>query len=170
MTDRYEPTEAEQEEFRRRLDGVIYWALRQVHDEEGEDVALALARRMDRGQWRLMTQVDVDSDGQPDVDTLWFRVDLQFGERWVELVAARWTALGVPPEGAREEARMTALQHGYGIPDDLSELDSPSTYLGGGVMEGAAFWLGRLSAALYQTQTNRRGTSRRDRLPGCNSA
>ena len=124
---RYRPSDAEQEEFGRRLDDVICWALRRVHEEEGEDVALALAQRMDRRQWRLMTRVDVDGNGEPDLDTLWFRVELQFGDRWVELVAARWSALGVPPEGAREEARMTALQHGFGIPDTPAELfDSPS--------------------------------------------
>ena len=66
-------------------------------------VAVALADEIDAGRRRLMTRVEISGeDGQPDIETL----------------------RSVSPEGAREEARMTALQHGFGIPDDLSELDS----------------------------------------------
>jgi hypothetical protein len=55
------------------------------------------------------------------------RVEVEWcGGEWVELVAAHRRALGVSEESARDEARWTALQHGYGVPDDLSGLDSPS--------------------------------------------
>ena len=67
-----------------------------------------------------MTSVNVDGDGEPDAETLWYRVEVEVENGWVELCEARWSALGVSPEGAAEEARWTAMQHGFGVPDDLS--------------------------------------------------
>ena len=73
-----------------------------------------------------MTRVDVDQDGEPDVSTLWFRVKVEVENKRVELCAARWPVLGVSEESARDEAKWTALQNGFNLPDDLSGLDSPS--------------------------------------------
>ena len=117
----------EQDEFRRRLQALIVWALQQLRDQAGEDIALAIADQLDRQRWRLMTRVNVDQDGEPDVESLWFHVDVQVGNGWLELCSARWTVFGVSEESAREEARWTAMQHGFGVPDDPSALtDSPS--------------------------------------------
>jgi hypothetical protein len=129
MTDsrRYRPPSDEEDEFARQLRELIVWALGQARDQHGVEIARAVARQLDRGRWRLMTRVHVDRDGEPDVDSLWYRVVVQGADGWVELCEARWPALGVSEESAREEARMTAMQHGYGVPSDLAGLtDSPS--------------------------------------------
>ena len=124
---RYRPTNDEREEFARRLREVIDWALRELAEQSGHQVALATAALLDRGKWRLMTSVDADRNGEPLPETLWYRVEVEVSNGWVELVEARWSALGVSEESARDEARWTALQNGLGVPDDLSGLDSPST-------------------------------------------
>jgi hypothetical protein len=72
---------------------------------------------------RATLAVELLGDDQPDRGpgrgrVVWRRVGA--------LVAAHRRALGVSEESARDEARWTALQHGYGVPDDLSGLDSPS--------------------------------------------
>ena len=89
-------------------------------------VALATADLLDRGKWRLMTDVNVDRDGEPLPDSLWYRVEVEVSTGWVELVEARASPLGVSEESARDEAKWTALQNGLGVPDDLSGLGSPS--------------------------------------------
>ena len=124
---RYRPPSDEEDEFSSRLREIMDWAVQQIAAEH-PTIGLVVAEQLDRGNWRLMTRVDLDPDDQPDVDTLWFRVEVEwYGGEWVELVAAHWRALGVSEESARDEARWTALQNGIGLPDDLSGLDdSPS--------------------------------------------
>ena len=124
---RYRPDRDEEREFWRKLDEVIVWSLHKLREQEGQQIAEAVAERLDRRQFRLMTSVDIDRNGEPDIDSLSYRVEVAISDGWLKLVEARWPALGVSEEGAREEARMTLMQHGYGIPDDLSKLlDPPS--------------------------------------------
>jgi len=124
---RYRPADDEGEEFARRLREVIHWALRELGEQAGHHVALATADLLDRGKWRLMTNVSVGRDGDPLPDSLWYRVEIEVSNGWVELVEARWSALGVSEQSARDEAKWTALQNGLGVPDDLSGIDgSPS--------------------------------------------
>ena len=120
------PADDEGEEFARRLREVINWALQELGEQAGHPVALATADLLDRGKWRLMTNVDVGPDGEPLPDTLWYRVEVPISTGWVELVEAHWSALGVSEESAADEAKWTALQNGIGVPADLSGLDPPS--------------------------------------------
>jgi len=124
---RYRPPSDEEDEFSSRLREIMDWAVQQIAAEH-PTIGLVVAEQLDRGNWRLMTRVDLDPDDQPDVDTLWFRVEVEwYGGEWVELVAAHWRALGASRESATDEARWTLMQHGYGLPDDASGLeDSPS--------------------------------------------
>ena len=123
---RYRPPSDEEDEFWRRLREVMVGALQEIGAEQPA-IGLVVAEQLDRGNWRLMTRADLDADDQPDLATLWYRVDVEWCGEWVELVAAHWRALGVSEESARDEARWTALQNGIGLPDDLSGLDdSPS--------------------------------------------
>ena len=123
---RYRPTNDEQEEFGRRLHDLIVWALLQLKEQFGEDAAVAVADLMEQGRYRLMTRLDIGEDGLPDVESLWFAVEVEWFGAWIELVEARWSVFGISEESAREEARWTALQNGIGVPADLSGLDSPS--------------------------------------------
>jgi hypothetical protein len=86
-----------------------------------------MAQQFEDGQWRLMTELDFDADKQPIPGSLKFRVDIHVPsiDEWEEFAAIKPWVLGVSPAVEAEEARMTALQHGIGIPDDLSELGDP---------------------------------------------
>jgi len=99
-----------------------------VADQAGPELAVAIAQRLDAGEWQLRTTVDLGDDRQPDPLTLRFHVLVEADNGLLELCSAKWTALGVPEASAREEARWTAPQNGFGVPDDGSELtDPPST-------------------------------------------
>jgi hypothetical protein len=121
------PTADEMEEFWLRLRLIIEGGLKRAAALYGTETALAMARQIDAGEWQLMTEVDVDADKQPIPGSLKFRVDIYlpgFGV-WEEFLAVKAWVLGVSPELEAAEAAMTALQHGVGIPDDLSGLDDP---------------------------------------------
>jgi hypothetical protein len=126
----YRPSGDEKRQFAARLDELIMWGLANLKEQEGVQTAVAVAEQLDRRQFRLRTRVDLDSNGEPNLDTLWYRVEVLFMGGWRELVEAQWTAFGISETGAREEAAMTAFQNGYGsvdVPDDISSItDSPS--------------------------------------------
>jgi len=122
----YRPTDDEGKEFARRLREIMGAAVLSVADQAGVELAVAIAQRLDAGEWQLRTTVDLDGDRQPDPSTLRFHFLVEADNGLLELCSAKWTALGVAEESAREEARWTALQNGLGVPDDLSGLDSPS--------------------------------------------
>lgn len=106
------------------------WGLANVQEQDGLQTAVAVAEQLDRRQFRLRTRIDLDANGVPDLDTLWYLVEVFFAGGWRELVEAKWSAFGISEAGAREEAQMTMLQNGYGtvdVPDDLSSLTDPPT-------------------------------------------
>jgi hypothetical protein len=118
------PSREETEQFWTKLHEVISWALHRLKEQEGEGIALAVADRLDRRELRVMTECDIDGDGEPVLGSLWYRVDVRTDQGgWIELCKAHSQVLGVSEENARDEIRMTALQHGIGIPDDASSLD-----------------------------------------------
>jgi hypothetical protein len=119
------PSPEEHNEFWRKLHDVITWALHELKDQEGEEVARAVAEQLDRREFRIRTRCDLDAHDEPQVDSLWYRVEVRIADDWLELVEARWPALGVSEEHAREEIRMTMLQNGIGIPDDASSITDP---------------------------------------------
>jgi hypothetical protein len=120
-----EPTDAEMEESWLRLRLIIDRGLERIAALHGAETSLAMGRQFATGQWRLRTEIDLDADKKPVPGSLRFLVDIHVPSiaDWEEFAAIRPSALGVPAHLAEEEARMTALQHGIGIPDDLSELD-----------------------------------------------
>jgi hypothetical protein len=118
------PSREENEAFWTKIQNVIDWALLQLKEQQGEGIARAVAQRLDDRQWRLMTEVDVNADGEPVLGSLWYKVEVRTDQGgWIELCKAHSQVLGVSEENARDEIHMTALQHGIGIPDDLSGLD-----------------------------------------------
>jgi hypothetical protein len=122
-----EPTPAEGEEFRRRLHAVIARGLKRVAAREGAETAVAMAQQFDAGNYRVATEVDLDDDQKPVPGSLMFRIDIWVpsADEFVWFAIAKASALGVSPEMEASEAAMTLLQHGIGVPDDLSELDDP---------------------------------------------
>jgi hypothetical protein len=129
-TNPYRPSDDEQRQFAAKLDDLIMWGLAKLKEQAGPEAAVAVAEQFDRRQYRLRTRVDLDANDEPDLDTLWYLIEVFFAGGWHELVEAKWTAFGISEEGAREEAAMTALQNGYGtvdVPDDLSSLTGPPT-------------------------------------------
>jgi len=128
MTDHrhYRPPSDEEDEFFRRLRDLMGSAVVAICDHAPE-LAVVIACRLDAGKWRLRTSTDLKDDGDLDPETLWFHVEVELdNDGWLPLCGARWSELGVSEESAREETRWTALQNGIGVPDDLSDLDSPS--------------------------------------------
>jgi hypothetical protein len=119
------PTPDEEREFWTKLNEVIVWALLKLKDQEGEEVAHAVAEQLDRREFRLRTRCDLDAHDEPRTDSLWYIVEVPVADDWLPLVEARAPALGVTDEGAREEIRMTMLQNGIGIPDDASSIEDP---------------------------------------------
>jgi hypothetical protein len=121
---RYEPPSDEQAEFGRRLHELMGQAVLSVCDQAGVELGVAIAQRLDAGEYRVTTSLELGADGQPDPLSLRFHVLVEADNGLLELCSARWSALGVPEDGAREEARWTSLQNGIGVPADLSELDN----------------------------------------------
>jgi hypothetical protein len=119
------PSPEEHREFWTKLHDVITWALLRMKDQEGEEVARAVADQLDRREFRLRTRCDLDAHDEPRIDSLWYIVEVPVADDWLPLVEARAPALGVTDEGAREEIRMTMLQNGLGIPDDASSITDP---------------------------------------------
>ncbi|HLM22217.1 MAG TPA: hypothetical protein VK390_11925 [Propionibacteriaceae bacterium] len=124
---RYQPPNDEVDEFCRRLRELMGSAVVAICAHAPE-LAVVIACRLDAGKWRLRTSTDLDDDGEPDPETLWFHVAVELdNDGWLPLCGAHWSTLGVSEESAREETRWTALQSGYGIPNDIAEItDSPS--------------------------------------------
>jgi hypothetical protein len=108
------PTAAEMEEFWLRIRLIIDRGLHRAGALYGTETALAMAQQFDDGQWRLMTEIDLDDDKQPIPGSLKFRIDLFVPsvDEFVEFAAAKASVLGVSPELEAAEARWTALQHG----------------------------------------------------------
>jgi hypothetical protein len=126
-------TREENIEFWTRLHEVIMWALRQL-DEEDHEAAVMVAGKLDSGRRRLMTRVDLEADRTGSgllltpgsvVAGLRYVVQVEWCGGWQELCDVTWLGLGVSEANAREELRMTLLQNGVGIPDDVSALVEP---------------------------------------------
>jgi hypothetical protein len=77
-----------------RLRPYLEDALRRQKDDR---VALALARKLDRNEYRVIAQFDVAGDDQDrvDLDSLAFRVEVVVSDGWAELCTVAWTRLGL---------------------------------------------------------------------------
>lgn len=105
---------------RRLLDEFILDAIK---DQKPED-QLYIAALLDAKRYDVISEFDLDEDGQPDPHALWYRINLhQADGSRVGLVRVHYTRLAITDEEAEIELLATLAQHGIGIPDDLSELD-----------------------------------------------
>jgi hypothetical protein len=88
--------------FKRPPLGVNYQRLRPyledaLREQKDKRTALALARKLDRDQWRAVAQFDVVGDDldQVDLDSLSFRIDVEVSDGWATLCTVHWTRLGL---------------------------------------------------------------------------
>ena len=85
-------------------------AVLSVADQAGVELAVAIAQRLDAGEWQLRTTVGLDGDRQPDLSMLRFHILVEADNGLVELCSAKWTALGAPEESARERTPSRAAE------------------------------------------------------------
>jgi hypothetical protein len=65
-----------------------------LHHQDDQRVARAAARQLDRGEWRVVSQFDY-VDGEPEVYSLRYVVELRVLDEWEPLTRVHWTALGL---------------------------------------------------------------------------
>jgi hypothetical protein len=65
--------------------------------QKNKRVALAIAQRLDRDQWRAIAQFDVVGDDldQVDLDSFSIRVEVETSDGWADLCTVHWTQLGM---------------------------------------------------------------------------
>ena len=85
--------------------------------QKNKRIALAIAQRLDRDQWRAIAQFDVVGDDYDRVDlsSLSYRVEVETSDGWATLCTVHWTHLGqewADVEAAWEEVKR---QHREGI-------------------------------------------------------
>jgi len=93
--------------------------------QKNKRIALAIAQRLDRDQWRAIAQFDVVGDDydQVDLSSLSYRVEVETSDGWAPLCTVHWTQLG--QEWADVEAAWEEMlrQHREGIfPDGPNDL------------------------------------------------
>ena len=68
-----------------------------LRHQKSKRVALAIAQRLDRNQWRAIAQFDVVGDDldQVDLDSFSIRVDVETSNGWAEFCTVQWTQLGM---------------------------------------------------------------------------
>src|SRR5829696_5767847 len=85
---RYQPPNDEVDEFCRRLRELMGSAVVAICAHAPE-LAVVIACRLDAGEWRLRTNTDLDDDGEPDPETLWFHVAVELdNDGWLPLCGA----------------------------------------------------------------------------------
>jgi hypothetical protein len=126
-------TREESRDFWIRLHHVITWALGRL-DAEDHEAALMVAEKLDNHEFRIMTRVDLSAvetrSGLLTLEStvlagLRYVVQVEWCGGWEDLCDVTWLGLGVSEANAREELRMTLLQNGIGIPDDVADLVEP---------------------------------------------
>ena len=86
-------------------------------DQKSKLVALGLARRLDRDEWRAIAQFNVVGDDldRVDLDSFSILVEVEVSDGWAQLCTVHWTNLGmewVDVERAWEEV---LRQHREGV-------------------------------------------------------
>jgi hypothetical protein len=90
------------DDFKRPPLGVNFQRLRPylqdaLLEQKDKRTALAIARKLDRDQWRAIAQFDVVGDDLDEVDlnSLNFRIDVEVSDGWATLCTVHWSNLGL---------------------------------------------------------------------------
>jgi hypothetical protein len=90
-----------------RLRGYIVDAL---HAQDDEDTARTLARHLDRGEWRVISEFERE-DGEIVLTSLRYLVQVQHASQWVSLLRVPWSPLGLNLDQVLYEHRELLRQH-----------------------------------------------------------
>jgi hypothetical protein len=85
--------------------------------QKNKRTALAIARKLDRNQWRAIAQFSVIGDqvDQVDLSSLSFRVEVEVADGWAELCTVHWTHLGLEWVDVEKAWDEVLRQHREGI-------------------------------------------------------
>src|SRR5918994_2411110 len=108
------------------LHGLMLDALKAV---DNPLLALVAADKLDRGEYRVNFNFDVDDDGQPDALSCCAQVDINFGgDVWLPLLIAHWQRLELTLDDVFEGLAAVLAQQdmiaaiGAGAPDTAEEI------------------------------------------------
>jgi hypothetical protein len=85
-----------------------------LEGQKDEWTALHIARKLDAGDWRIISTFLPDLDGQPDPETLAYRVEVQCSDGWAELCTIAWQLLCLEWADVMLEVDTTRQQHAEG--------------------------------------------------------
>lgn len=97
------------------------WALLAAHVEarlEGVDPeAAAFVRRQCSAPdgFRVISEMDLDDDDQPDLTSVHYRVDIRTPDGWVGVALVPWAELGLTLDDCETEVRNILAQREMGI-------------------------------------------------------
>jgi hypothetical protein len=85
--------------------------------QKDKRTALAIARKLDQGQWRAITDFEVVGDDLDEVDlaSLQFRVEVPVSDGWATLARIHWSNLGLEWADVELAWEETLRQHREGI-------------------------------------------------------
>jgi len=86
-------------------------------EQKSERVAVGLARKLDRDEWRAIAQFNVVGDDHDRVDLGSFsiRVEVEVSDGWAELCTVHWTNLGMEWADVERAWEEVLRQHREGV-------------------------------------------------------
>jgi hypothetical protein len=86
-------------------------------EQKDKRTALAIARKLDRDQWRAIAQFDVvgDDHDRVDLDSFSIRVEVETSDGWADLCTVHWTQLGMEWSDVTAAWDEVVRQHREGI-------------------------------------------------------
>jgi hypothetical protein len=86
-------------------------------EQKSKRVALGLARRLDRDEWRAIAQFDVVGDDldRVDLDSFSIRVEVEVSDGWAQLCTVHWTNLGMEWADVERAWEEVLRQHREGV-------------------------------------------------------
>jgi hypothetical protein len=86
-------------------------------EQKDKRTALAIARKLDRDQWRAIAHFDVVGDevDQVDLNSLAFRIDVEVSDGWATLCTIHWSNLGLEWSDVTTAWDEVVRQHREGI-------------------------------------------------------
>lgn len=86
-------------------------------EQKSKRVALGLARKLDRDEWRAIAQFNVVGDDldRVDLDSFSIRVEVEVSDGWAQLCTVHWTNLGMEWADVEQAWEEVLRQHREGI-------------------------------------------------------